>query len=173
MLISPTSTNDMSEEWRDVPGYEGLYQVSDMGRVKSSPRKGTDGRVLRPGRVNRLGHNGLYLYKDGKGKFFLTHRLVLLAFVGPPPSHCEVCHNNGDPHDNRLENLRYGTRSENCVDTSKMGHNKIRKLTDEQVQEIRRRLAEGEIGAHVAKDYGVHRDVVYRIRDGKVYAWLR
>lgn len=109
------------EIWKDIPGYEGRYQVSDAGRVRSVDRPvrvvchGVDtvpvaqGKVLRPGR-NNSGHVTVAL---GRGNSRLVHQLVLEAFVGPCPNGCEVLHLNHQPADNRLSNLNYGTRSEN------------------------------------------------------------
>lgn len=110
------------EEWRDVPGFEGRYQVSDLGRVRSLPNRvrlvvhsGTvctrlsPGRLLRPGRT-KSGHVTVAI---GKGNSRLVHQLVLEAFVGPCPEGHEVLHGNHTPADNRLLNLRYGTRGEN------------------------------------------------------------
>ena len=117
----------MTEDWRAVPGWEGLYEVSDQGRVRSLPRvtrggfSGTrriSGKVLSPV-YTVSGHVGVML-QDGERVFRSgIHRLVMLAFVGPCPEGMEVCHNNGIPDDNRLENLRYGTRSENIYDAVK------------------------------------------------------
>lgn len=109
------------EIWKDIPGHEGEYQVSDMGRVKSMPRRvrlvagGTETtrqvseRILRPGRA-ASGHVSVAL---GLGNSRLVHQLVLEAFVGPRPDRHEVLHLNHIPDDNRLVNLKYGTRSEN------------------------------------------------------------
>jgi len=109
------------EIWKDIPGYEGRYQVSDAGRVRSVDRPvrvvchGVDtvrvaqGKVLRPGR-NNSGHVTVAL---GRGNSRLVHQLVLEAFVGQCPNGCEVLHLNHQPADNRLSNLSYGTRSEN------------------------------------------------------------
>jgi hypothetical protein len=107
----------MTEAWRDVPGYEGLYQVSDCGRVRSFHR---GGRVLRvcPNSTGRL---GLVLCLNGSQRSFQVHRLVMAAFVGPCPDGMEVCHNDGNHLNNRLENLRYGTRSDNQYDRVKHG----------------------------------------------------
>lgn len=108
----------MSEEWRDIPGYNGHYKVSDMGRVRSTDRyKQTangqvrfyHSRVLKPGR-KKSGHVSVAL---GKGNSVDVHRLVLLSFIGPCPEGHEALHGNHTPDDNRLENLRWGTRSEN------------------------------------------------------------
>ena len=110
------------EQWRDIPGFEGRYQVSDQGRVRSVDRhvrlvtrQGGEmfvlkrGRQLQPGRC-RSGHVSVAI---GRGNSRMVHQLVLEAFVGPCPEKHEVLHLNHVPHDNRLENLRYGTRSEN------------------------------------------------------------
>lgn len=109
------------ESWRDVPGFEGKYQVSDQGRVRSvdhrvrlvvrgieTSRK-SPGRLLRPGRT-RSGHVSVAI---GKNNSRLVHQLVLEAFMGPRPDGYEVLHLNHLPWDNRLVNLKYGTRSEN------------------------------------------------------------
>jgi hypothetical protein len=121
---------NMQEVWKPVPGYEGLYEVSDQGRVRSLDRDVTQtsrrgalytlrkkGKLLRPGRMPS-GHLSVAL---GRGNSQCVHRLVLLAFVGPAPDKHECCHNNGNPADNRLENLRWGTRSENIKDAIRHG----------------------------------------------------
>lgn len=112
-----------TENWRDIPGWEGYYQVSDHGRVRSVDRvvDRSDGRRNRlRGKVLSLsarasGHIGVTL-RRGKLTTYGVHQLVAAAFIGPRPEGMEVCHNNGDPADNRVENLRYGTRSENTRD---------------------------------------------------------
>ena len=101
----------MQEVWKPIPGYEGWYEVSDQGHVRTF-RRGANGRLLKPGRMPQ-GHLSVAL---GRGNSQCVHKLVLLAFVGPAPDKHECCHNNGDPADNRLENLRWGTRSENIKD---------------------------------------------------------
>lgn len=119
----------MTEDWRAVPGWEGLYEVSDHGKVRSLPRtarggfSGTrriKGRTLRPVKT-RSGHLGIVMTDGTRKERALVHRLVMSTFVGPCPAGEEVCHNNGIPDDNRLENLRYGTRSENIYDAVKHG----------------------------------------------------
>lgn len=111
------------ESWLSVPGYEGFYEVSDFGRVRSLPRKtrnGCPGRILKPGLSS--GHLTVALSIDRQKKSFLVHRLVVLAFIGPPPSpEYEVCHNDGDPLNNTLDNLRWGTRSDNLLDSVRHG----------------------------------------------------
>jgi len=106
----------MIEIWKPIPGYEGQYEVSDQGRIKSYRRR-KEGQILRPGRMT-AGHLSVSL---GRRNSQCVHRLVLLAFVGPPPVCHECLHANGDPSDNRLVNLRWGTRSENIADAIKHG----------------------------------------------------
>lgn len=110
-----------------VVGLEGQYEVSDAGDVRSLDRVVTrkDGRQHRvtgktlKGWCTPAGHRSVYL----AGKVCYVHRVVLTAFVGPCPDGMEGCHNNGNPTDNRLENLRWGTRSENSRDTVRHGRN--------------------------------------------------
>lgn len=115
----------MREQWRPVVGAEGRYEVSDLGRVRSvdhvvlradprytparQVRRPVRGRVLRPA-TKKSGHLDVAI---GKGNQRQVHQLVMEAFVGPPPAGHEVLHRNHNPADNRLVNLRYGTRSEN------------------------------------------------------------
>lgn len=114
----------MSERWLPVPGWEGLYEVSDMGRVRSLARPfvyNNGNRITRPGRVlrgrrMRRGHLRVALCGPGRREDHLIHRLVLAAFVGPCPAGKEGCHNNGISDDNRLLNLRWDTRQANMQD---------------------------------------------------------
>lgn len=113
-----------NEQWRAVPGWEGYYEVSDHGRVRSLPRTvphGRHGTVQVRGRILRQsetesGHLRVRLAKGGKTFLYAAHRLVLAAFVGPCPEGLEACHNNGNPKDNRMVNLRWDTREANRRD---------------------------------------------------------
>ena len=119
----------MSEEWRAVPGYEGLYEVSDEGRVRSLDRWVVAGwtRYIVKGQIRALskqarsGYLKLTLANSGARRTFNVHELVALTFIGPRPSGLDICHNNGDMYDNRAGNLRYDTTSSNIIDAIEHG----------------------------------------------------
>jgi hypothetical protein len=119
--------NATREHWRAVPGYEGMYEVSDQGRVKSLERLDAVGRPVRE-RVLRawfsLGYEWVTFTLRGRQSKFAIHRLVMAAFVGPLPDGMHTRHLNGIKTDNRLENLKYGTPSENAYDRTAHGTNR-------------------------------------------------
>ena len=99
-----------SEIWRTIRGYAGKYEVSDRGRVRSS-----DGHLKATGLTNG-GHVYVSLWVNNSEKREYVHRLLITEFVGAGEPGQEVRHLNGNPQDNRLVNLRWGTRSENMMD---------------------------------------------------------
>lgn len=99
-----------NEVWKDIEGYEGLYQVSNMGNVKSVGY-GKE-RVLKFGK-NNDGYLRVVLYKEGKGKTHKVHRLVAQAFIPNPENKEQIDHLNTIRTDNRVENLRWVTPKEN------------------------------------------------------------
>ena len=117
------------EVWKAIPGYEGFYEVSDQGRVRSVDRmvhnpRGLDrlmrGRVLK----RQTSNNGYYtvgLSKLGKPAMHPVHRLVAYTFLGTRPDGHHVRHLDGNPLNNRLENLAYGTPQENEDDKNSYG----------------------------------------------------
>lgn len=120
--------NATREEWRPVVGWESSYMVSSLGRVKSLSRvvqqpnrwgttttRRIPERILVPG-LHRRGHHRYILHAEGRKEYVQGHRLVLEAFVGPCPDGMECCHNDSDPGNNRVENLRWDTRSSNTLD---------------------------------------------------------
>ena len=101
------------EIWKPIPGYEGLYQVSNLGRVKSLNYRhtGKEG-ILSPGK-NTQGYYHVILAKNGKHKIFRVHRLVYEAFNGPIPDGMQINHNDEVKTNNNLENLSLVTCKEN------------------------------------------------------------
>lgn len=162
----------MTEQWKDVPGYEGLYQVSDKGRVRSLPRKGRlNEKILKPD-IQRGGYERLLLCKDGEAKMFLVHGLVLEAFIGPAPARMECRHLDGTRDNNHLLNLRWGTRVENMADKIRHGttarlfgeHNPRAKLCEDDVRKIR--VMKGTL-QEVADQFGIHFGTVSKIKNGE------
>lgn len=115
------------DKWAEIPGYEGLYAVSDQGEVWSLHRTDRRGALHAAQRISfnyrhKGGYIGVTLAKDGWKQFYLVHSLVLKAFIGQAPAGCEALHGpNPDRRDNRLVNLRWGTRSENQADRNEQG----------------------------------------------------
>ena len=104
----------MEEVWKDIEGYEGRYQVSNMGRVKSlNYRRSGKERILRPSKNGR-GYMQVYLSKEGNHTFYGVHRLVLSAFsLVENIENLEVNHIDENKENNRLENLEWVTHKEN------------------------------------------------------------
>ena len=159
------------EIWKDITGYEGLYQVSNIGRVKSLPRE--IGRYLRNRykilnyniRNNRYAFVGLYNNK--KVKYFSVHRLVALTFIPNPLKKSEVNHKNGIKLDNRVKNLEWVTSSENKIHAFNNGlinfqgenHSQTH-LKNEDIIFIRNsKLTQNELG----KIFNVDRSTIYSI----------
>jgi len=111
---------DLTERWLPIPGYEQSYEVSDHGRIRALDRITDRGRMWKGQMMTPAtmptGYQTVTLWQDGKQKTALVHRLVLSAFSGPAPEGTEGLHGNGDPSDNSLANLSWGTHSENQFD---------------------------------------------------------
>ncbi len=119
----------MKEQWRDVIGYVGYYQVSNFGRVRSLDRvvhRGTGimklkGKVLSSSPSGSVGHLTVHLSEGGIQRTIQVYRLVAKAWIGPYPAGMEVCHGLKGTKDNSVGNLCYGTRSENNFDKRRDG----------------------------------------------------
>lgn len=124
-------THTQPEIWKPVPGWEEAYEVSNHGRVRSVTRKVWNGKTMatRPGRILKggkkpAGYPYIHFSHDLKQERRYVHELVLTTFVGERPSPAHVArHLNDIPSDNRLENLRWGTESDNMFDQSRNGGN--------------------------------------------------
>ncbi len=170
----------MNEVWRDIPDYEGTYQASSLGRIKSldvvvACNGGTrvrKGKVLSP-----IGHHtGYTVYSLGaKKKSVYGHKLVALAFLGAPEEKQVVCHFDGDKKNNALYNLRYDTMSGNEQDKRKHGTyqegagNPRSVLTEDEVIAIRIRRAAGEYCYVIGKDYEMRPGHISKICTGMLW----
>ena len=100
------------ELWKDIEGYEGLYQISSHGRVKSFPRKATRGGIVKPS-ISTSGYVCTHLSKGGKVRTFQVHRLVAQHFIENPGNLPEVNHIDEDKRNNHVSNLEWCTRLQN------------------------------------------------------------
>jgi hypothetical protein len=171
----------MMETWREIEGYEGLYSVSDMGRVKTPARyvKTWFGQRLRKERLMTLkvkshGYLEVALQKPGAPiRFALVHRLVAEAFIGVPLEGQECRHRDGNRLDCRVNNLLWGTCKQNIADQYRHGTriasewHPLASLTTEMVQWIRE---SDQSGAEIARQLGLSVSTVCRARKAQTYA---
>jgi hypothetical protein len=160
------------------------YYVNTEGQVKSKR-----GNLLKPWLQKRGGYPAVKISLSRDHAFTVcVHTLVLTTFVGPKPEGSEACHRNGDPTDNRLANLYWGTRADNVGDMYRHGTwSKTRpthrgeahhsaQLTDEQVADIRNRYVRGinqhfpGNGKELAEEYGVSYGIVWAVATGRTWS---
>lgn len=104
----------MKEIWKDIPGYEDLYQVSNIGNIRIKNYRKSGKPKIRKASNNKCGYIGINLIKDGKAHYHLVHRLVYSAFIGTIPEGMQINHINEIKSDNRICNLNLMTPMENC-----------------------------------------------------------
>jgi hypothetical protein len=182
----------LAERWRTIPDFEGLYEVSDHGRVRSLDRI-VRKRVVRGGPIIQIRRRGkvlslspdshgypmVNLCSDGQQQSSLVHHLVLNTFVGPRKSGQECRHLDGNRANNELCNLTWGTALENALDKKrhgtavapKGGEHGLSTLTVSDVRSIRRDI-EREPSAKLARAFGISQAHVRRIARRKAWAWL-
>jgi hypothetical protein len=163
----------MKEIYKDIEGYNGMYQVSNLGNVKSLKFKNE--KKLK----NYLGGTGYYkvsLCKDFKAKTFNVHRLMCIAFVPNLENKPQVNHINGIKTDNRVENLEWCTIKENIqhahdnglVNTSKGEDRNFAKLKEKQIIEIRK-IGKSKTQLEISKIYNVHQSLISCILSNKIW----
>lgn len=166
----PSAASLPNEEWRPVPNWEALYEVSNLGRVKALERKtpcnNRWGETVqrRPERILKATMSGPYLSVGlnwrGVKRRRTVHRLVCEAFHGPCPSEKSHCaHSDGNPLNNNASNLRWASVRENAEDARRHGtmrvgeRSNLSKVTEADVREIRRQAADGASAAVIANAY--------------------
>ena len=169
------------EEWRPIPSFDGWYEVSTLGRVRSWRTSGrhyltraSSPRILRP-YVNQYQQVLLYPV-EGKPVTRRVHALVAEAFHGPRPEGMQVRHLDGNPLNNISDNLRYGTVSENQRDrvrhgTSNRGASR-RRLTEDDVLEILRLRTQGLSHSAIADTLKVGRACITHLLTGRTWGKL-
>lgn len=172
------------EKWLQIAGYEGLYEVSNLGRVRSLdravPNSGKSSRFI-PGQIIKpyvrpTGYHTVRLAKGRKKTSCYVHRLVASAFHGMGATGEEVLHKDGDKGRNLETNLCWGTRLDNMVDRKRLGESArgeshgAAKLREAQVREI---ILDGRPQKIIAVDFAISRSLVSMIKQGKVWAHLR
>jgi hypothetical protein len=178
------------EEWRSVAGYEGYYEVSSLGSVKSLARVVTyrrnDGtartktirEIILTGQLTWCGYRSVLLSRHNKATPRTVHSLVCEAFHGPRPGGFWVAHNDGDPSNNRASNLRWATPTENSADTTAHGRrrvgveHKLHVLSEAEAMAIRDAPKYWGCVAALAERYGVSTQTVKLIRSRKAWKHL-
>ncbi len=162
------------EKWKDIPGYEGIYAISDTGMIRrvSLGANGASkpGKLLNP-RPMKSGYLRVNLGKGGVITDCLIHRLVLITFIGQPEGDKnQVNHKNGDKSDNRLINLEWVSQSQNITHAyNELGHkargetNHTTHLTAADVLQIRAMAADGLTHKVIAEQFNITRRSVGRI----------
>jgi predicted XRE-type DNA-binding protein len=161
----------MDELWKDIPGYEGHYQISNLGRVKSIKFK--NHRIMKT-KVD-MGYEQIGLRLPNKiKKFFKIHRLVAKAFISNPNNYPQVNHKDGNKLNNHVENLEWCSSSQNVKHSFDIlgkqipkGENSTSsKLKESDVLAIRQLLKEGNLSQQkIADKYGISQAQVWRIKN--------
>lgn len=173
----------MNEVWKPIAGYEGLYEVSNFGRVRFLIWRGgtnPEGGIMKG---NKQAHGYIHYCLTDKNKIkrtHLAHILVANAFIGKRPIGFDVNHLNGNKDDNRADNLEYVSRIENIHHAIKSGLHNTRgsrngraKLTDDMVIEIRMRHANGDMQSRLAREYGVSHQQISLIVNRKTWKHVK
>lgn len=162
----------MKEIWVPVAGYEGLYEVSDHGRVRNFKTQ----KPLNPN-IGMNGYCRVNLYKDKIGKMFLVQHIVATAFIGKRPDGFYCCHNDGVRTNNHIRNLRWDSPKSNSLDREAHGtvnrgeRQGISKLTLDGVLEIKKRILSGETQRRIAEDFNVSYATICLIGKSKCWGW--
>lgn len=177
-----------AEEWRDIPGLEGRYQASSLGRIRSLPRSGKTcygAQRQLPGRVLSCNPSGIgYVRVNIDRRVRFAHRLVAAAFIDNPNNLPEVNHIDGNKGNCRPENLEWCTRRQNMAHAFATGLAPIRdpgrgdnsiaaKLSEAEVARIKARLRRGDRSIDVAREHSVCKSTIGEIKAGRSWSHIQ
>jgi hypothetical protein len=172
VVLLPKTSGGILMLWKECPGFPD-YAISELGHVKRvTPAIGARvGRLASP--FMRDGYVKYTLRRNGKPFNVAAHRLVALAFIGPPPFvGAEACHNDGVKLHNNSENIRWDTRKNNVADTVAHGTS-LRKLTADGVRIIRSMMDCGVNHCQIARKFSVHKSTIWKISRGMTWTGVR
>lgn len=187
------------EIWKNIEGYKGLYQISNLGRVRSLDRyikygfgmRKIKGKIKKNQILKNKGYNIIVLSKDNKKKTFLVHRLVALHFISNPDNKPQVNHIDGDKENNSVENLEFVTNQENRDHAIENGlvlteehrksiskahrgvKNNKAKLNDEKIIIIKKLLNYKYSQRFIAKIFNVHQSIICDIKNNKTWKHVK
>ena len=187
--MSERDSTEFVELWKSVVGFEGVYSISSLGRLRRDVTGSNSkaGYILTP-LVRKSGYCCYTVWRDGKMSTFLVHRLMALAFIPNPDGKPHINHRDGNPSNNALDNLEWCTPMENARHAIEVlghdpkartlaaipfgdGHYKS-KLTQAQVDDIRSRAAAGKINqSDVGREFGVNKRTINSLLKGA--SWKR
>jgi DNA-directed RNA polymerase specialized sigma subunit len=171
----------MTEVWKNISDYEGVYQVSNMGRIKSLRRLDSIGKSRKERLLisipNAEGYIRTELNKNGKRHMFSTHRLVAKAFLANPTNKPQINHLDGNKQNNLLSNLEWCSPSENIIHAHKNGLSKpvkgeqvgTHKLSEKEAKEIRNLKGKGLSQIVIGKMFNISHSTVGRIQNNKCW----
>lgn len=179
----------LKEEWKDIINYEGIYQASTHGRIRSldryircgkSSERYLEGRILRQFK-SKKGYLELGLYKDSKHKTHKVHRLVLTAFDRPPKTGEECNHKDGNKSNNHIENLEWCTHIQNMRHKDNIigKHNRGERhgrheITEQGVRDARDLLKEGKLNQkQIAEIFNVSQGIISCIKSGRTWGHIK
>ena len=178
------------EVWRNVIGWEAVYQISNFGRIKGVESffiKTTKGRTMavykpeqiRSRRLNPMGYVRTSFWRHGKAYHYAIHRLVAIHFIQNPNNYPQVLHIDDDPGNPYFKNLRWGTQSQNILDCSTKGRgfrgslNNNSRLSENDVPKIRELLKNGKSAYSIAPIFGVAKSQILAIKHNKTWKHVK
>ena len=162
----------MDELWKPVERFPG-YEISSLGRLRSFKRY-KDGRIINPSKRGR--YWGIGLYQNGITTSVRIHTLVALAFLGPRPDGYYICHRDGNTDNNTVDNLYYGTPTDNMADAKRQGRTNFgvratcAKLNDRKVRVIRGLYKCGFTVPRIANIFGMTLRPIYAVINRETWA---